>query len=181
MVKDEKSPFFKKSSEVLTEDGEIACYVTNLTKAVVKDDKPVHIGVAILQWSKLLFLRYFTFVVHVHYILRYMYWLEEHLEEGAFKTCYADTDSMALALTRSDSEHKDPEQNLRSLFDPIVKPTKKDSWEATWKDWFVTTNETWDIRKPGKLKGEYISQNMCQNMCQIMCPNMCQNMNQFMY
>ena len=57
LLKDEKSPFFKKSSEVLTEDGEVACYVTNLTKAVVNDDKPVHIGVAILQWSKLLFLR----------------------------------------------------------------------------------------------------------------------------
>jgi len=57
LLKDERSPFFKKSSEVLTEDGEVACYVTNLTKAVVKDDKPVHIGVAILQWSKLLFLR----------------------------------------------------------------------------------------------------------------------------
>ena len=73
--------------------------------------------------------------------------------EGAFKTCYADTDSMALALTRSGPENEDGEQNLRSLFDPIVKPSMKTSWEATWKDWFVTTDEIWDIRKPGKLKG----------------------------
>ena len=57
VVKDEKSPFFNKMSEVYDESDDIACYLTNLTKAVVKDDKPVHIGVAILQWSKLLFLR----------------------------------------------------------------------------------------------------------------------------
>ena len=57
VVKDEKSPFFKKMTEVYNENDDIACYLTNLIKAKVKDDKPVHIGVAILQWSKLLFLR----------------------------------------------------------------------------------------------------------------------------
>ena len=86
-----------------------------------------------------------------------MYWLEEHLEEGAFKTCYADTDSMALALTKSGPETNDPEASLRSLFDPIVKPSMKESWESSWKSWFVTTDEIWDIRKPGKLKGELCS------------------------
>ena len=84
-----------------------------------------------------------------------MYWLEDHLEDGSFKTCYADTDSMALALTKSGPETDDPEASLRSLFDPIVKPSMKESWEATWKSWFVTTNEIWDIRKPGKLKGNF--------------------------
>ena len=82
-----------------------------------------------------------------------MYWLEDHLEEGSFKSCYADTDSMALALTRSGPEIEDPEASLRSLFDPLVKPSKKASWESSWKSWFVTTDEIWDIRKPGKLKG----------------------------
>ena len=57
LVKDERSPFFKKMTEIYNESDDIACYMTNLTKAVVKDNKPVHIGVAILQWSKLLFLR----------------------------------------------------------------------------------------------------------------------------
>ena len=83
-----------------------------------------------------------------------MYWLEQHLEDGSFKTCYADTDSMALALTKSGPESDDPEQSLRSLFDPIVKPSMRESWEASWKTWFVTTDEIWDIRKPGKLKGK---------------------------
>ena len=85
---------------------------------------------------------------------RFMFWLEDHLEEGSFKSCYADTDSMALALTRSGPEMEDPEASLRALFDPLVKPSKKASWEESWKSWFVTTNEIWDIRKPGKLKGK---------------------------
>ena len=83
-----------------------------------------------------------------------MYWLEAHLEPGSFKTCYADTDSMALALTKSAPEGGDDEQQLRALFDPLVKPSMKQSWEKTWRSWFVTTKQTWDIRKPGKLKGE---------------------------
>ena len=95
----------------------------------------------------------FLYNLTLNLISSFMYWLEKHLEDGSFKTCYADTDSMALALTRSGPKSDDPEQNLRTLFDPLVKPSMKTSWEATWKTWFVTTNEIWDIRKPGKLKG----------------------------
>ena len=85
-----------------------------------------------------------------------MFFLEEHLEDGSFKTAYADTDSMCLGLTSSNPEPEDgtKEDQLRALFDPIVKPEKRVSWETHWKDWFVTTNEVWDKRKPGKLKGE---------------------------
>ena len=137
-----KSPFYRGRKDVYDEDDQLACYIVKMDKKKITDSKPVHIGIAILQWSKVLF-------------IRFMYWLEEHLEDGAFKTCYADTDSMALALTRSGPEHKNPEQNLRALFDPLVKSSKKASWEATWKEWFVTTDEIWDIRKPGKLKGKY--------------------------
>ena len=140
LEKKKKKPFYRGRKEVYDEHDELACYIVQMDKKHITDSKPVHIGVAILQWSKVLF-------------IRFMYWLEEHLEEGAFKTCYADTDSMALALTRSGPEHEIPEHNLRSLFDPLVKPSKKESWEVSWKDWFVTTDEIWDIRKPGKLKG----------------------------
>ena len=97
-----------------------------------------------------------------------MYWLEDHLEEGSFKSCYADTDSMALALTRSGPEMQDQEASLRSLFDPLVKPSKKVSWEASWKSWFVTTDEIWDIRKPGKLKGESGHFGHCPNILDIL-------------
>ena len=135
-----RSPFFKDSTEVYDETDDLAGYMVKMQKSKIDDSKPVHVGVAILQWSKVLF-------------INFMYWLEQHLEEGAFKTCYADTDSMALALTKSGVDDKDPEKSLRALFDPIVKPSMKQSWEETWKSWFVTTDEIWDIRKPGKLKG----------------------------
>ena len=40
-----------------------------------KDDKPSHVGLAVLQLSKLL-------------LLQFIYMLEEHLIEGAFKILY---------------------------------------------------------------------------------------------
>ena len=32
----------------------------------------------------------------------------------------------------------------------------RDSWEANWKNWICTTTETTDIRKPGKIKCEFM-------------------------
>ena len=84
-----------------------------------------------------------------------MYWLYDHLEERAFRTVYADTDSICLALTKSEPEHDGAtkEEQLRALFDPLVKASMRTSWEASWKDWFVTTSSVEDKRCPGKLKG----------------------------
>jgi len=31
----------------------------------------------------------------------------------------------------------------------------KSSWDQQWENWFVTTDQTWDIRRPGKLKGSF--------------------------
>ena len=42
---------------------------------------------------------------------------------------------------------------MRALFDPIIKPSMKNSWERNWKSWFVTTNTVIDKRTPGKMKG----------------------------
>ena len=47
----------------------------------------------------------------------------------------------------------DLEQKLRAVFDPIVRPDMRESWEKQWKDWFCTTTEVEDQRWPGKLKG----------------------------
>ena len=64
---------------------------------------------------------------------------------------------MCLGLSRT--RPLEPNMNLetlhRSIFDPLVKPSMKESWEATWKDWFVTTTEVEDERLPGKLKLEF--------------------------
>ena len=63
---------------------------------------------------------------------------------------------MCLALSETNigaSHSENKETQLRSLFDPLVKPEKRQSWEKQWKSWFVTTDEVPDLRKPGKLKG----------------------------
>ena len=140
VIPDERSPFCKHIKEVYDEKNETSCYLATLTKATVTDSKPSHIGVSILQWSKYLF-------------LDFMYFLERHLEEGSFKTVYADTDSMALALTRTNINNDSLRDRLKGMFEPVVKPSMKSSWEENWDKWFVTTKETKDIRCPGKLKG----------------------------
>ena len=68
---------------------------------------------------------------------------------------------MCLALSETNiraSYSENKETQLRALFDPLVKPEMKDSWENCWKDWFVTTNTVEDLRKPGKLKGKFFLQ-----------------------
>ena len=49
-------------------------------------------------------------------------------------------------------ENCDPETYYRALFDPIVCPDKRESWERQWKSWIVTTNDIEDQREPGKFK-----------------------------
>ena len=135
---------YKDHVVIQNEEGEAGATKVTSLKKTITDSKPVHIGVAILQWSKLLF-------------LRYMYFLYKHLEPGSFRNVYADTDSMCLALTKTRSIQNDSEEEkYRALFDPIVKPEMRASWEANWKNWFCTTTETKEIRTPGKLKCEFL-------------------------
>ena len=66
------------------------------------------------------------------------------------------TASMCFALTKTiveQSRSSDKETQLRALFDPLIRPSMRASWESKWKDWFVTTNTVTDLRTPGKLKG----------------------------
>ena len=90
-----------------------------------------------------------------------MYYLYDHLEPGSFKASYADTDSMCLGLSRTIQFQlpADPKDDLeryhRAVFDPLVKPSMRESWEKTWKQWFVTTTQVEDERLPGKLKLEF--------------------------
>ena len=86
-----------------------------------------------------------------------MYFLFDHLLPGTFVNCYADTDSMALATTRTRqmTEGMTPEEELRAVFDPIVKPEMRESWEQNWKKWFVTEDTVEDEKFPGKLKRKF--------------------------
>ena len=86
-----------------------------------------------------------------------MNFLRVHLLPGSFRSSYCDTDSMCLGLSRTQPIPENPtlEQYYRCLFDPLVRPEMRDSWESQWKSWFVTTDTIEDQRKPGKLKSTF--------------------------
>ena len=78
------SPLFKSDTAIVKEDGHSDFIEIEMQPRKVVDDKPLTMGVAILQHSKLLFLR---FVYEV---------LWEFVEPGALKLNYADTDSLCI-------------------------------------------------------------------------------------
>ena len=71
-----RSPFYKHHNELPAEDGENFMFEVVSDQNKVTDDKLVHVGVGILQQSKLLFLRFVEF-------------LREFLEPGSFQPIYA--------------------------------------------------------------------------------------------
>ena len=80
-----RKAFFVNEKEFCDESGDVKGYEIKMRKRTIYDDKPVHVAVAILQWSKILF-------------LRFMYFLKDHLVPGSFRASYCDTDSMCLGL-----------------------------------------------------------------------------------
>ena len=145
LEKQSRKAFFVCDKEYCNEEGNVSGYEVKMRKRRIEDDKPIHVSLAILQWSKLLF-------------LRFMYFLLDHLRDGSFRQSYCDTDSMCLGLSRSDdyAADCDPETYYRAIFDNLVKPEMRESWEENWKSWFVTTNEVVDQRTPGKLKSKFL-------------------------
>ena len=57
-----RSPFYKHHSELPTEDCKFGLIEVVMDQKKVTDDKLVHVGVGILQESKLLFLRFVQFL-----------------------------------------------------------------------------------------------------------------------
>ena len=72
------SPFYKHHSVLVGEDLEEAVHEFVMDQKKVNDDKLVHVGVTILQESKLLFLKFVDF-------------LREYLIPGSFQTIYCGT------------------------------------------------------------------------------------------
>ena len=70
-----QSPFYKHHSVLVTEDEEDGIHEFVMDKRRVIDDKPVHVAVAILQQSKLMFLEFVQF-------------LRNYLKPGAYQTLY---------------------------------------------------------------------------------------------
>ena len=52
-----QSRYFKDSQEILDEENDITGHILTERKPEITDDRPAHVGFAILAWSKLLFLR----------------------------------------------------------------------------------------------------------------------------
>ena len=52
-----KKPLFQKEVEITDEEDEVSAFEVNMLKKSIADNKPVHYSAAILQHSKLLFLR----------------------------------------------------------------------------------------------------------------------------
>ena len=79
------SPFHKDHARLMSEDPDLKFYEIQQKLRKIMDNKPVHVGIAILQLSKLHF-------------LRFIYWLHEHLIPKSYILCYADTDSIFLGI-----------------------------------------------------------------------------------
>lgn len=115
-----------------------------MSKKKIEDKFPVHVGNAVLQYSKLHF-------------LKFVYFLHFHLVEGSFRLVYCDTDSIAFATTKTSVPKDDsPREKMAAILFPIVRPHLMESFLEKWEYWFVLTNTTREKRFPGKLKCKYI-------------------------
>ena len=74
---------YNTSVDLINECGITGLHESSMNKKLIKEDKPIQIGQAILQYSKLHFLRFVKF-------------LDDFLQEDSFKFCYADTDSICI-------------------------------------------------------------------------------------
>ena len=57
----ERSPLCQVVTQILTEESDVAALEVKMKKRKIVDDKPIHYGLAILQWSKLLFCNFMFF------------------------------------------------------------------------------------------------------------------------
>ena len=63
---------------------------------------------------------------------------------------------MAIVSTRTSriTEEMSLEDRYRAIFEPIVRPEMRQSWNENWKKWFCTTGTIEENLTPGKLKCE---------------------------
>ena len=113
----------------------------------IDDDKPIQVGQNILQLAKLL-------------LCKFVYFLQSHLEPGTFLLTYSDTDSIGIAFSDTDLDRFNKADNLEetigSIFDPLVRPDMKKSWQEKYTDWFVVNQTVENQLKPGLLKCKLI-------------------------
>lgn len=69
---------------------------------------------------------------------------------------------MAIATTKSNLITKEMTtlERYSAVFDPIVKPTMRQSWNDSWKNWFCTQDTIEENLTPGKLKCKSFSKTL---------------------
>ena len=100
-------------------------------------------------------------------LIRFIYFLHDHLKIGSFRLIYCDTDSIgkilflilllikyvAICLSKTEvPEDNTRRARIKSMFKPILKEDKVESFFNEWSQWFVLTDLVEDLRKPGLLK-----------------------------
>ena len=125
------------------EDNESTLSEVSMLKHKIYDDRPIHIGLSILQYSKLRLLEFVSF-------------LETFLMPGSFKLCYCDTDSLCVATTKTTflTCTETLKEKMSKIFLPIVREEMKDAFLAKWTDEFVLEETIENARKPGLMKGK---------------------------
>ena len=135
------SPFYLSMRDLTVDDEEI-CEIMYRSKKI-DDSKPIQVGQAILQLAKLL-------------LLRFVYWLDIHLKPGSFQLTYSDTDSIGIALSRTNLDQfnsaRSPNDKIKAIFEPLIKNDKHTSWQQSYTEWFVIDDTVENQLKPGLLK-----------------------------
>ena len=63
---------------------------------------------------------------------------------------------MAIATTGTLSYNGDDRrERMKSIFHPMLRPDKINSFYAGWEEWFVLTDRVEDLRRPGLLKSKH--------------------------
>ncbi|CAG5103488.1 Oidioi.mRNA.OKI2018_I69.chr1.g794.t1.cds [Oikopleura dioica] len=138
-----KKPRYKYSEPLTQEDGDYEITQVTMDKLKINDDKPIVLAVAILQQSKLLFLKFVYDVLH------------KFLVPGSFKLNYCDTDSLAISTTRTAPSDKTNRSQTISTFLPIVRPELRDQFINEMDQWFVVEETERNKKTPGLMKTEW--------------------------
>ena len=141
------------------EDGDHELIEITMTPKKVEDDKPIVMAAAILQNSKLHFLK---FVYEVLY---------KFLRPGTFRLNYADTDSLCISeylkifyrfelnfylgfSKTAEIKGSTRLEVLSATFLPLVKPELMQEFLATWDKWFVLEDTVRNEKTPGLMKSK---------------------------
>ena len=139
------SPFFISLRD-LTTDPEHEIVEINWRAEKIFDDKPIQVGQCILQMAKLLLLKFVMFI-------------DDHLQPGSFQLTYSDTDSIGMAMCDTDltayRAATNLEEKIDAIFGPVIKPDKFCSWEEQYRNWFVHNESVQNQLKPGLLKCKF--------------------------